>query len=147
MFIASDRLDEAEALVTKLTKATIPIQPAFELAATLAERRQRSALALDWCQRALAGPYPGDARLILRRARLTVQAAKSPEETAAAIAPLAALFTRDSQPWREMAQVYAQAGRPVLARRAGACPSQRAESADKAAASLLRATAKPKAPK
>jgi superkiller protein 3 len=119
VLIAGGHEAEAETVVKGLLGAAHPIQPAFELAATLAERRGQAEQARRWCDQALKGPFPGDPRLLIRRARLAVQAATSAQEHAAAAAPLAVLFERSGGvPWRELAQVLASAGQGVAARRA-----------------------------
>lgn len=114
---ACDRAGDAEELLTGLLARQPALQPAWELAAVLAERRGDLARAKDVCDRALAGPLPGDARLRVRRARLGVQAGEDPARIAAELDPL---FASDHAvvPWREVAQLHAQAGRPVEARRA-----------------------------
>jgi tetratricopeptide (TPR) repeat protein len=119
VLIAAGRDAEAEAVVKPLLTHAHPIQPAFELAATLAERRGDIDEAKRLCDMALKAGYAHDPRLVVRRARLGVHSADAPTASAAAVAPLAALFERTGPiPWRELAQVYANAGQGVMARRA-----------------------------
>ena len=120
ILLASGKEDEADAIVRTLVAAPHPVLAAFELAATLAERRNQPEQGVHWCDQALRGPFPGEPRLTARRARLALLVAKDPMARVAAVAPLAALFERPATmtPWRDVAQTYANAGQAVLARRA-----------------------------
>ena len=119
VLIAAGRDDEAAAVVRPLLAHAHPIQPAFELAATLSERRGDAEEARRYCDQALRAGYAHDPRLLVRRARLGLQPGGPVQANAAAVAPLGPLFERTSGvPWRELAQVYANAGQGVMARRA-----------------------------
>ena len=120
ILLALGRDDEADQAITTLLVPPQPILPAFELSAALAERRQQPEVARGWCERGLAA-FPHEPRLLLRRARLAMQAASGAEAKAAAVAPLAVLFERaagERVPWRDLAQLYASAGQGLPARRA-----------------------------
>ncbi|MBA2482693.1 MAG: tetratricopeptide repeat protein, partial [Planctomycetes bacterium] len=115
---SAQALEDAGRIVAGLLKLDRPIQPAFELAASLAERRGDLLEAKAICDRALAGTYQGDSRLLLRRARLAVLSAE--KDPTSRLEPL---FTQQGTgkapaPWREIAHVFAQAHQPILARRA-----------------------------
>ncbi len=120
VLVAADRPGEAEELLATLLGQQPPptLQPIWELAALLAERRGDLARARDLCAQALAGPLANDPRLRVRRARIGILLGEEPKLLAASLDPL---FTADrlQVPWREAAHVFAQGGRPVEARRAG----------------------------
>jgi tetratricopeptide (TPR) repeat protein len=119
VLIAAGRDDEAAAVVRPLLTQNHPIQPAFELAATLSERRGDVEEAKRYCDQALRAGFAHDPRLLVRRARLGLLPAAGAQANAAVVAPLATLFERTSGvPWRELAQVYANAGQGIMARRA-----------------------------
>jgi tetratricopeptide (TPR) repeat protein len=117
VLVACDRPAEAEALLQPLLVAGSTLQPVWELAAVLAERRGDLAGARDLCDRALAGSLAGEPRLTVRRARLGILLG---EDAKALALKLDLVFTADARvvPWRDAAQVLAQGGRPVEARRA-----------------------------
>lgn len=113
VLIAAGRADEGAEIARALAAAKEPIQPAYELAALVAERADDIAGAIRWCDRGLAA-HPGEPRLIVRRARLGQQA-QEPNATDR----LLPLFDLGGQlPWRDISQLFAHAGRAVLARRA-----------------------------
>jgi tetratricopeptide (TPR) repeat protein len=122
LLIANNQERQADGIVSALLVAPQPVLAAYELAATLAERKGEHEGAVAWCRKGLEGAYAGEPRLLVRRARLQLtglDVAAKPAETAAIIAPLPALFERGSGvPWRELAQVFATARQGVLARRA-----------------------------
>ena len=141
ILLASGKEDEADAIVRDLVAGPHPVLSAFELAATLAERRGQPERGVRWCDQALAGPFPGEPRLTTRRARLALLIAKDAAARNAAVAPLAALFERPAMmtPWRDVAQAYATAGQAVLARRAAHLHLGFAAPADQAKAWLALA--------
>ena len=113
VLIAAGHADEGAELARALASAKEPIQPAYELAALVAERADDLAGAIRWCDKGLAA-HPNEPRLIVRRARLGQQA-QEPNATDR----LVPLFDVAGQlPWRDISQLFAQAGRAVLARRA-----------------------------
>lgn len=114
ILVAAGQLDEGGELAKQLIAGPQPLLPVFELQAVLAERRDDLAEAIRWCDHALAGPYPGDARLLVRRARLGLQVGESAPTDR--LIPL--LDLGGALPWRDLAQLFAQAGREVPARRA-----------------------------
>ena len=117
VFTAAGRTAEAEALLTTILPKATALQPAWELAAALAERRGDPAGARVLCDRALAGPLAGDIRLRVRRARLAIQLG----DAAPAVATdFDGVFAKPGPqtPWRDLAHVFAQAGRAMEARRA-----------------------------
>jgi len=114
VLVAAGHLEEGAELTKHLMTATQPLLPAFELQAVLAERRDDLTEAMAWCDRAVSGPYPGEPRLLVRRARLGVQTGEN--NATDRLIPL--LDQGVTLPWREVSQLFAQAGRPVLARRA-----------------------------
>ena len=119
VLIAAGRDDEALAVVRPLLAQNHPIQPAFELMATLSERRGDLEEAKRYCEQALRAGFAHDPRLLVRRARLGLLSAGGAGASAGAVAPLAALFERaQGVPWRELAQAYANAGQGIMARRA-----------------------------
>jgi len=122
LLIANNQERQADPVVATLLAATQPVLVAFELAATLAERRGEREQAIRWCTQALEGAHRDEPRLLVRRARLQligVDVRGNPEDVAAITAPLPALFERGAGvPWRELAQVFASARLAVLARRA-----------------------------
>jgi len=113
ILIASDRHGEAEAVVRTLISAAKAIAPAYELSAALAEHAGDLPGAMLWCDRGL-GAHAGDLRLTVRRARLGLAAG----ETDAGDRLLPLLDQAGPMPWRDIAQILAQSGRAVLARRA-----------------------------
>ena len=119
VLVACDRLAEAEAELTELLtrRPVVTLQPTWELAALVAERLGRLARARELCALALAGPCPDDVRLRVRRARLGLLLQEEPKTVAQA---LDGLFEADPGlvPWRDAAHIFAQAGRPLEARRA-----------------------------
>ena len=122
LLIANGDDAAADAIVSALLALPLPALAAFELAATLAERRNQRDFAIGHCTRALEGPYPNEPRLLVRRARLQLtgmEIAAHTQEVAAIVAPLPALLERAvGVPWRELAHVFVSARLPVLARRA-----------------------------
>jgi len=118
ILISADRLDQAETIVRDLVAGEKvagekPISSAFELAAILAEREEEPDAALAWCDRGLA-VHADDPRLVTRRAKLAVQLGR-PQPVQALIA----LMDSGVQlPWRDVAQIMAQAGESALAHRA-----------------------------
>ncbi len=110
----------AESLCASLMRADKPIQAAFEIAAALAERNGDASEAKRVCDQALGGPFPQDARLLLRRARLGLGAgeADATRRLEALFLPPQAGVRRGPVAWREVAQVFAQAKQAVSARRA-----------------------------
>jgi tetratricopeptide (TPR) repeat protein len=121
LLIATGDESQAEGIVRALLAMPQPVLAAYELAATLAERRGHREQAIGWCDQALAGAYKDEPRVLVRRARLRLAGdqARPAAETAEIIAPLAPLFERAAGvPWRELSQVYATARQAVLARRA-----------------------------
>lgn len=135
VLVAADKVAEAEALLEALMQRVPPLtlQPAWELAAVLAERRGDLGRARDLCTRAMAISQPvltekqpaanppnlaSDARLRVRRARLEILLGA---DAAVQATGLLSLFeTRDpAVPWRDAAHIFAQGGRPIEARRAG----------------------------
>ncbi len=135
VLVAADKVAEAEALLEALMQRVPPLtlQPAWELAAVLAERRGDLGRARDLCTRAMAISQPAlaeknpaanppslasDARLRVRRARLEILLGA---DAAVQATGLLSLFeTRDpAVPWRDAAHIFAQGGRPIEARRAG----------------------------
>lgn len=121
LLIANSQDRQADSIVTGLLAATQPVLAAYELAATLAERRDQREQAIRWCSQALDGAFTDEPRLLVRRARLQLvglDVAGEPAQAATIVAPLRPLFERSGVPWRELAQVLATARQPVLARRA-----------------------------
>ena len=129
LLIANGDDAAAETIVSAQLAMPLPALAAFELAATLAERRSQRELAIGHCTRALEGPYPNEPRLLVRRARLQLSGLEITAQTqlvasqaqlvAVIIAPLPALLERAvGVPWRELAHVFVSARLPVLARRA-----------------------------
>ncbi len=135
VLVAANKVAEAEALLDALMQRVPPLtlQPAWELAAVLAERRGDLGRARDLCTRAMAISQPvlaeknpaanppslaSDARLRVRRARLEILLGA---DAAVQATGLLSLFeTRDpAVPWRDAAHIFAQGGRPIEARRAG----------------------------
>lgn len=112
--------ERAEALCDELLRMDKPIQAAFEIASALAERRGDTAEARRLCDVALAGPFGRDPRLLLRRARIGVALgeADAPRRLDGLFQERTEGDRRGPIPWRDVAQVYAQAKEPVLARRA-----------------------------
>ncbi len=132
VLVASGRTDEARDVIAPLLKAAAPLQPASELAAVLAERRGDLNEAILCCDRGLI-THPNDPRLLLRRARLALQ--RESADGLAATQALDVLFEAlplpgRPVPWREVAQVYAQAKRASLARRAALLAITRADARD-----------------
>lgn len=120
VLVAAGKTGEAEELLTQLLQREPPpaLQPAWELAAVLAERRGDLARARALCEQALCSVLVGDARLRVRRARLAILQGEDAAPLATALLPL--FDNRDpATPWRDAAHVFAQGGRPVEARRAG----------------------------
>ena len=122
LLIANSQDRHADTIVNGLLAAAQPVLAAYELAATLAERRDQREQAIRWCSQALDGGHPDEPRLLVRRARLQLiglDVTSEPAQAATIIAPLRPLFDRSGGvPWRELAQVLATARQPVLARRA-----------------------------
>lgn len=122
LLIANNQDRQADGIVTTLLAAPQPVLAAYELAATLAERKGEREQAITWCRKGLEGAYADEPRLLVRRARLQLvgmDVAAQRSDVAAIVAPLPALFERStSVPWRELAQVFANARQGVLARRA-----------------------------
>lgn len=113
VLIAAGEPDQAVPVARQLAETAKPIQAAFELQALLAERADDLAEAIAWCDRGLAA-FPAEARLVVRRARLGL-AAQEPGATDR----LVPLFDAPGvSAWRDIAQLFAQAGRAVFARRA-----------------------------
>ena len=117
VYTAAGRTAEAESLLATILPRAQSLQPAWELAAALAERRGDLAAARELCDRALAGPLVSDVRLRVRRARLGIQSGEDPRVIAASFTEI---FTTSyaQTPWRDIAHVFALAGRPLEARRA-----------------------------
>ena len=121
LLIANGDEKQADAIVTTLLAMPQPVLAAFELAATLAERRGQRDQAIRWCTQALEGFHKDEPRLLVRRARLQaigLEGGTHAAELAVIVAPLPALFERAGVPWRELAQILATARMSVLARRA-----------------------------
>lgn len=122
LLIANGQDRQADTIVTALLAAPQPVLAAYELAATLAERRDQREQALRWCAQALSGAFADEPRLLVRHARLQLiglDVVGGPAQTATIIAPLRPLLERSvGVPWRELSQVLATARQPVLARRA-----------------------------
>lgn len=113
ILIANDDDGAAEQVVRDLTAQERPLPAAYELAAMLAERADATEQALTWCERALA-IHPEEPRLITRRAKLGLQLARRD-----LVQPLCDLVVAGGPlPWRDAAQILAQAGEGALARRA-----------------------------
>lgn len=112
ILIAEHDTDAAHIIVRELLKSDKPIQPAFELAAILAERADHIEAAFGWCERGLEH-HPRDPRLLTRRAKysLSLQQPEAVDDACAAVDAGLVL------PWRDAAQIFAQAGRPAHARR------------------------------
>ncbi len=125
VLVAVGKVPEAEALlIAQLQRLPLlPLQPAWELAAVLAERRGELARALALCEQAMSVPsLATDPRLRVRAARLAIAISGEPAVTAAAqSSTLLSLFENPpvAVPWREVAHIFAQGGRPLEARRAG----------------------------
>ena len=119
VLVACERVADAESELAPVLarRPVVTLQPTWELAALVAERLGRLAHARELCTVALAGPCPEDARLRVRRARLGILLQEDPKTVAQA---LDGLFETDPGvvPWRDVAHIFAQAGRPVEARRA-----------------------------
>ena len=113
VLIAAGHADEGAEIARALASAKEPIQPAYELAALVAERGDDLAGAIRWCDKGLAA-HPTEPRLIVRRARLGQQA----QETNATDRLVPLFDVAGQLPWRDISQLFAQAGRAVLARRA-----------------------------
>lgn len=124
VLVAAGKVPEAEALLTAQLQRLplLALQPAWELAAVLAERRGELARARGLCEQALSVPaLASDPRLRVRAARLSIALSDDPAATSAAQAGnLLALFAAPTPvaPWREAAHIFAQGGRPLEARRA-----------------------------
>lgn len=122
LLIANNQERQAETIVTALLATPQPVLAAYELAATLAERKGEREQAITWCSKGLDAGFADEPRLLVRRARLQLvglDIAAHPSEVATITAPLPALFERSGGvPWRELAQVFANARQGVLARRA-----------------------------
>ena len=124
VLVAAGKVPEAEALLTAQLQRLplLALQPAWELAAVLAERRGELARARGLCEQALSVPaLASDPRLRVRAARLSIALSDDPAATSAAQAGnLLSLFAAPAPvaPWREVAHIFAQGGRPLEARRA-----------------------------
>lgn len=114
VLIANNQIDEAGDIARKLMAEPKPILAAYELSSLLAERARDLSAAKQWCDKGLAGPFPNEVRLLMRRARLGVQT-----QEANATAALMPLFDGGMPlPWREFSQLLAQNGQATMARRA-----------------------------
>ena len=138
VFTAAGRTAEAETLLAAILPRAAALQPAWELAAALAERRGDQAAARALCDRALAGPLANELRLRVRRARLGIQLGENPRtlasgfdavftppaagpasSSASAAAPITVEAAAGGHvPWRDLAHIFALAERPLDARRA-----------------------------
>ncbi len=142
LLIANGDDQQADGIVTTLLAMPQPVLAAYELAATLAERRGQRDQAIRWCTQALEGAYKDEPRLLVRRARLQcvgLDPLTHAQEIAAIVAPLPALFERTGVPWRELAQIFATARQSVFARRAGHRHLQNVSPADQGRAWLALA--------
>ena len=111
---------QAETMVQTLLAAPQPILSAYELAATIAERRGKRDQAIGYCKQALDGAYADEPRLLIRRARLLLIGTTDAATQRELVTPLIPLFERSvGVPWRELAHVFATARHAALARRAG----------------------------
>jgi tetratricopeptide (TPR) repeat protein len=111
---------QADSIVQTLLAAPQPIISAYEIAATIAERRGQREQAIAYCDQALNGAYADEPRLRIRRARLLLIGTTDTAAQREIVSPLIPLFERSSGvPWRELAHVFATTRHAALARRAG----------------------------
>jgi tetratricopeptide (TPR) repeat protein len=109
----------ALALVKPILALPKPLLTAYDIAATIAERGGERAQAIAYCEQALVH-YPGEPRVLVRRARLQLMDVHELEPQRAIVQPLIPLFEHPGHvPWRDVAQIFASVRLPVFARRAG----------------------------